>query len=160
MNGEDVNSSLLPYNWAAEVFDLANKEYNVFTLTLNNKKLLVTVNFSPLVNFKNTVQYDDGVAFIVLIDVLSLVLDGQEVQPDLSTDLNESIFVSYLSERLDQSQFENAMYYVLEPSFQFRDSDNFYYNAWPRIKSYKGKNVEDIGVTADKNSFLNLLEPL
>ena len=160
VNGEDVNSSLLPYNWAAEVFDLANKEYNVFTLTLNNKKLVVTVNFSPLVNFKNTVQYDDGVAFIVLIDVLSLVLDGQEVKPDLSTDLNESIFVSYLSERLDQSQFENAMYYVLEPSFQFRDSDNFYYNAWYRIKSYKGKKVEDIGVTADKNSFLNLLEPL
>ncbi len=160
VNGMDVNSSLLPFNWAAEVFDLANKEYNLSTLTLNNKKFLVTVNFSPLNNFKKSVYYDDGVGFIVLIDVVSLVLDGQEVQPDLSTDLNESIFVSYLSERLDQSQFENAMYYVLEPSFQFKDSDNFYYNAYYRIKSYKGKKVEDIGVTADRDSFLNLLEPL
>lgn len=160
VNGEDVNSSLLPYNWIAEVFDLANKEYNVFTLSLNKKKLVVTVNFSPLINFKNTVQYDDGVAFIVLIDVLSLVLDGQEVQPDLSTDINESIFVSFLSETLDSSQFENAMYYVLEPSFQFKDSDDFYYNAYYKTKSYKGKDVKDIGVFSDRSSFLAILEPL
>lgn len=160
VNGEDVNSSLLPYNWIAEVFDLANKEYNVFTLSLNKKKLVVTVNFSPLINFKNTVQYDDGVAFIVLIDVLSLVLDGQEVQPDLSTDINESIFVSFLSETLDSSQFENAMYYVLEPSFQFKDSDDFYYNAYYKTKSYKGKDVKDIGVFSDRSSFLTILEPL
>ena len=160
VNGEDVNSSLLPYNWIAEVFDLANKQYNVFTLSLNKKKLVVTVNFSPLINFKNTVQYDDGVAFIVLIDVLSLVLDGQEVQPDLSTDINESIFVSFLSETLDSSQFENAMYYVLEPSFQFKDSDDFYYNAYYKTKSYKGKDVKDIGVFSDRSSFLAILEPL
>lgn len=160
VNGEDVNSSLLPYNWIAEVFDLANKEYNVFTLSLNKKKLVVTVNFSPLINFKNTVQYDDGVAFIVLIDVLSLVLDGQEVQPDLSTDINESIFVSFLSETLDSSQFENAMYYVLEPSFQFKDSDDFYYNAYYKTKSYKGKDVKDLGVFSDRSSFLAILEPL
>lgn len=160
VNGEDVNSSLLPYNWIAEVFELANKEYNVFTLSLNKKKLVVTVNFSPLINFKNTVQYDDGVAFIVLIDVLSLVLDGQEVQPDLSTDINESIFVSFLSETLDSSQFENAMYYVLEPSFQFKDSDDFYYNAYYKTKSYKGKDVKDIGVFSDRSSFLAILEPL
>ena len=160
VNGEDVNSSLLPYTWIAEVFDLANKEYNVFTLSLNKKKLVVTVNFSPLINFKNTVQYDDGVAFIVLIDVLSLVLDGQEVQPDLSTDINESIFVSFLSETLDSSQFENAMYYVLEPSFQFKDSDDFYYNAYYKTKSYKGKDVKDIGVFSDRSSFLAILEPL
>lgn len=160
VNGEDVNSSLLPYNWIAEVFDLANKEYNVFTLSLNKKKLVVTVNFSPLINFKNTVQYDDGVAFIVLIDVLSLVLDGQEVKPDLSTDINESIFVSFLSETLDSSQFENAMYYVLEPSFQFKDSDDFYYNAYYKTKSYKGKDVKDIGVFSDRSSFLAILEPL
>lgn len=160
VNGEDVNSSLLPYNWIAEVFELANKEYNVFTLSLNKKKLVVTVNFSPLINFKNTVQYDDGVAFIVLIDVLSLVLDGQEVQPDLSTDINESIFVSFLSETLDSSQFENAMYYVLEPSFQFKDSDDFYYNAYYKTKSYKGKDVKDLGVFSDRSSFLAILEPL
>lgn len=160
VNGEDVNSSLLPYNWIAEVFELANKEYNVFTISLNKKKLVVTVNFSPLTNFKNTVQYDDGVAFIVLIDVLSLVLDNQEVQPDLSTDLNESIFVSFLSENLDSSQFENAMYDVLEPSFQFKDNENFYYNAYYKVKSYKGRDVKDIGVAADRNSFLRLLEPL
>ena len=160
VNGEDVDSSLLPYNWIAEVFDLANRKYNVFTMSLRNKKLDVIVNFSPLINFKNTVQYDDGVAFIVLIDVLSLVLDGQEVKPDLSTDLNESVFVSFLSENLDSSQFENAMYEVLEPSFQFRNNDNFYYNAYYRVKSYKGKDVKDEGVVSDRSSFLSLLEPL
>ena len=71
-----------------------------------------------------------------------------------------SIFVSFLSETLDSSQFENAMYYVLEPSFQFKDSDDFYYNAYYKTKSYKGKDVKDIGVFSDRSSFLSLLEPL
>ena len=158
VDGEDVNSSYIPYESVVEVFEQANEKNDVFELKFKDKKLVVKTNYSPLINFKNTVQFDDGVGFIVLIDIISLTVNNNEIKPDMSTELKESIFVSYLSENLDNVSFENAMYEVLEPSFQFLDNENFYFNAYLRVNSYKGKKIKDSGVFANSEMFLSILK--
>lgn len=160
VDGEDVDSSFIPFDDVVKVYDEANSKDNHITVLMDKENVVkVILKYSPLRKFNNSVQFDDGIAFIVHVDVTSVLLNGVEVQPDLSFDTNESIFVSYLTDHMT-NKFEDTMYTILEPSFQFLDNENFYYNAYLNIKSYKGREIKDVGVSATKKDFLSILKPL
>lgn len=156
VDGEEVQSSYLPYEKIQQVFDLANERNNKNKWVIRRDVFEFEVEYLPLVNYTNTVQFDDGVTFIVQINVKNILVYDVEKEPDLNSKEKESIFVAYLSEYFQQTPFENAMYEVLEPQLQFRDADDLYYNAYLRISYYKGRKIEDVGVNSDSSAFLGL----
>ena len=159
VNGQDVSFSYIPRESILQVFEVANERYNKFNFKVSDDLLEITGFYTPLGNFKETVQFDDGVAFIAYVDVEKITINGEEKFPDLSDELKESTFVSWIYDHWDNVLFENAMYDVLEPSLQFRDDESLYYNAYIRINSYKGKKTKDVGVDTTTKEFLSLLEP-
>lgn len=157
VDGEDVKSSYLPFDKIQRVFDNANEDYNIIKIPVKGMYVFeFDVEYLPLSNFANTVDFNDGVTFIPQINVKRILIDGVEKEPNLNSEMEESTFVSYLSEYFEQTPFENAMYEVLEPQLQFRDADDLYYNAYLRISYYKGKKIEDVGVNSDSSAFLRL----
>lgn len=156
VDGEEVQSSYLPYEKIQQVLDLANERNNKNKWIIYRDVFEFEVEYLPLVNYTNTVQFDDGVTFIVQINVKNILVNDVEKKPNLNSEEKESIFVAYLSEYFQQTPFENAMYEVLEPQLQFRDADDLYYNAYLRISYYKGRKIEDVGVNSDSSAFLGL----
>ena len=157
VDGKEVQSSYLPYDKIQQVFDLANETKNIIKMPVKRKYIFnFDVEYLPLSNYSNTFHFDDGVTFIVLINIKSVLVDGVEKEPILNSEMEESTFVSFLSEHFEQTPFENSMYEVLEPQLQFRDADDLYYNAYLRIFYYKGRKIEDVGVNSDSSIFLRL----
>jgi len=158
VNGKKVESSYLPYDKIQQVFDFANANYSIIKLHVGRdlNPLELHVKYTPLFNYKNSIQFDNGVTFIIQTNVKSILIDGVEKEPNIDSKLSESTFVSYLLDHFEQSPFENAMYEVLEPQLQFRVQDDLYYNAYPRQFYYKGKKIKDEGVNANSGDFLRL----
>lgn len=158
VDGQDVKSSYLPYEKVQEVFELANKNYNISVIKTKTAEYKFLVEYLPLSDYKNTVQFDDGVVFITLINIKKVLVNGVETEPDLSSEMKESIFVSHLYDKFEQSLFENAMYDVLEPQLRFGSSDDLYYNAYIRISYYKGKKIDDSGFSSNSTEFSTLFQ--
>jgi hypothetical protein len=159
IEGQEVNSSYIPFEKIEEVFEYANENSNIIEFTIEKNKIKIELEYSPLFKrYRDTVQYDDGVLFIVYADIQKIYINGVESEPDLSSVDKETIFVSYLNENLERVSFEDSMYTVLEPQLQFGSSEFLYYNCHLRVGSYKGQKVEDAGGYADSWQFLTLFE--
>lgn len=143
VDGVDVKSSYISLKDIKKIFEIANRPArNEETIHIKKPgeevQIKVKVKYYPPKKISNLVQFDDGVGFLVYADILELSADGEEWEPNLDTEKNKGIFTSYLDDTAPFNiKFEDAMYDVLEPQIQFRDNENFYYNAYVRYKNYK-----------------------